>query len=45
MLAGALAITTLPIAQYPTIAPPSIAITATYPGAVGRDASRTRSPR
>jgi hydrophobe/amphiphile efflux-1 (HAE1) family protein len=33
MLAGALAITTLPIAQYPTIAPPAIAITATYPGA------------
>ena len=33
MLTGALAITTLPIAQYPTIAPPAIAITATYPGA------------
>jgi multidrug efflux pump len=33
MLVGALAVTTLPIAQYPTIAPPAIAITATYPGA------------
>ena len=33
MLAGALAITKLPIAQYPDIAPPSISITATYPGA------------
>ena len=33
MLAGGLAITTLPIAQYPTIAPPAIAISATYPGA------------
>ncbi len=33
MLAGALAITTLPIAQYPSIAPPAIAITASYPGA------------
>jgi hydrophobe/amphiphile efflux-1 (HAE1) family protein len=33
MLTGGLAITTLPIAQYPTIAPPAIAITATYPGA------------
>jgi multidrug efflux pump len=33
MLAGALAIVNLPIAQYPTIAPPSIAITANYPGA------------
>ncbi|WP_330983156.1 MULTISPECIES: multidrug efflux RND transporter permease subunit AcrB [Enterobacterales] len=33
MLAGGLAILKLPIAQYPTIAPPAIAITAMYPGA------------
>jgi HAE1 family hydrophobic/amphiphilic exporter-1/multidrug efflux pump len=33
MLAGVLAIVTLPIAQYPTIAPPAVTITATYPGA------------
>ncbi|OAT76053.1 aminoglycoside/multidrug transporter permease [Mangrovibacter phragmitis] len=33
MLAGALAILKLPIAQYPTIAPPAIQITASYPGA------------
>ncbi len=33
MLAGALAIMTLPIAQYPSIAPPAISISATYPGA------------
>ena len=33
MLAGALAIFTLPIAQYPDIAPPTVAINATYPGA------------
>ncbi len=33
MLAGVMAITVLPIAQYPTIAPPSIAISANYPGA------------
>ena len=33
MLAGGLAILQLPIAQYPTIAPPAVAITATYPGA------------
>ncbi len=32
-LAGALAITQLPVTQYPTVAPPSINITATYPGA------------
>ena len=33
MLAGAMAIYKLPIAQYPPIAPPSITISATYPGA------------
>src|SRR3984957_1399560 len=33
MLMGALAITTLPIAQYPSIAPPAIAIQVVYPGA------------
>jgi multidrug efflux pump len=33
MLAGILAILSLPIAQYPTIAPPAVTITATYPGA------------
>jgi len=33
LLAGALCITKLPVAQYPTIAPPSIVITANYPGA------------
>jgi len=33
MLAGALAIRTLPIAQYPEIALPQVAISASYPGA------------
>src|SRR5882762_1737100 len=33
MVAGALAIRSLPIAQYPAIAPPSLAISVTYPGA------------
>ncbi len=33
MLAGALAIDTLPISQYPSIAPPQVAITVAYPGA------------
>lgn len=32
MLAG-LAILKLPVAQYPTIAPPAVTISATYPGA------------
>jgi multidrug efflux pump len=33
MLMGVIAIRSLPIAQYPSIAPPSVAITATYSGA------------
>src|ERR1700690_3066011 len=33
MLAGLLAIKVLPVSQYPAIAPPQIAINATYPGA------------
>ncbi|EBQ2069329.1 efflux RND transporter permease subunit [Salmonella enterica] len=33
MMAGALAIMQLPVAQYPSIAPPAVSISATYPGA------------
>jgi hydrophobe/amphiphile efflux-1 (HAE1) family protein len=33
MMAGALAVITLPVAQYPSIAPPVVQITVTYPGA------------
>ncbi|EEU8798466.1 efflux RND transporter permease subunit [Salmonella enterica subsp. enterica serovar Abony] len=33
MMVGALAIMQLPVAQYPTIAPPAVSISATYPGA------------
>ncbi|EEP7583062.1 efflux RND transporter permease subunit [Salmonella enterica] len=33
MMAGVLAIMQLPVAQYPTIAPPAVSISATYPGA------------
>ena len=33
MLAGGIAALNLPIEQYPTIAPPAVAITAVYPGA------------
>ena len=33
MLAGIIAIRSLPIAQFPAIAPPAVSITATYPGA------------
>ncbi len=33
MVMGAIAITQLPVAQYPNVAPPSISVTATYAGA------------
>ena len=33
MLAGLLSISTLPVSQYPQIAPPQVSITANYPGA------------
>ncbi|WP_312268750.1 multidrug efflux RND transporter permease subunit AcrB [Pseudescherichia sp.] len=33
MLAGALSILNLPVAQYPSIAPPAVTVSATYPGA------------
>ena len=33
MLGGLLALNTLPVSQYPTIAPPSVSIRAEYPGA------------
>ena len=36
MLVGALAITRLPISMYPTIAPPAVTVSASYPGASAR---------
>jgi multidrug efflux pump len=36
MVFGGVAITQLPISQYPTVAPPAIVISATYPGASAR---------
>ncbi len=36
MVLGAVSITQLPIAQYPPVAPPSIVVSATYPGASAR---------
>jgi len=36
MVFGSVAITQLPISQYPTVAPPSLVITANYPGASAR---------
>src|SRR5256712_5072532 len=41
MLAGGLSIVSMPIEQYPTIAPPSIQITSTYPGASAQTVEST----
>ncbi|KXU29856.1 multidrug efflux RND transporter permease subunit [Sphingobium sp. 22B] len=41
MLAGVLAIRSLPIAQFPTIAPPTVSISASYPGADAETLERT----
>ncbi len=41
MLAGGLSILQLPIEQYPEIAPPSVRITATYPGASAQTLENT----
>ena len=35
-LTGAIAVTTLPIAQYPNISPPTVQVSVTYPGASGQ---------
>ena len=41
MMAGVMAILTLPVAQYPTIAPPAVTITAVYPGASAQTLENT----
>jgi multidrug efflux pump len=41
MLVGGLSIVSMPIEQYPTIAPPSIQITSTYPGASAETVENT----
>jgi multidrug efflux pump len=41
MIAGILAVRSLPVAQFPAIAPPAVAITATYPGADAETLERT----
>ena len=41
MLAGVLAIRTLPVSQYPAIAPPAVSINATYPGASAKTVEDT----
>ncbi|AFJ02379.1 RND efflux system, inner membrane transporter CmeB [Methylophaga frappieri] len=41
VLIGSIAYFTLPVAQYPEIAPPSISVTASYPGATAETAADT----
>lgn len=41
MLAGVLSLTTMPVAQYPIIAPPVVTIAATYPGASAQTVENT----
>lgn len=41
VLAGLVSVTILPVAQYPEIAPPTITITASYPGASAETLSKT----
>ncbi|HNX71960.1 efflux RND transporter permease subunit, partial [Rivihabitans pingtungensis] len=41
VIAGLVALQVLPIAQYPQIAPPTVVITATYPGASAETLSKT----
>jgi multidrug efflux pump len=41
MMAGILAITQLPVAQYPSVAPPSVSVSATYAGASAETVQNT----
>lgn len=41
LMAGILAIPNMPVSQYPDVAPPSISITATYPGASAQEVAET----
>ena len=41
LLAGIITLTNMPIAQYPTIAPPTVTIAATYPGASAETVENT----
>ena len=41
LLAGVLAIPSMPVSQYPNVAPPAITITATYPGASAKEVAQS----
>ena len=40
-LAGVLSIPSLPVSQFPVVAPPQITVAATYPGASAKDVSES----
>src|SRR5271165_4331707 len=40
-LAGAIAVSTLPVAQYPQITPPSVSVSISYPGASAQVVAET----
>jgi multidrug efflux pump subunit AcrB len=40
-LAGLIALLTLPVDQYPQIAPPTVSVTAAYPGATAEEIAET----
>ncbi|MFO5569087.1 efflux RND transporter permease subunit, partial [Klebsiella pneumoniae] len=44
MLAGVLAIRTLPVGQYPDVAPPAVKISATYTGASAETLENSERP-
>ena len=41
LIVGGVALTQLPIAQYPEVAPPTVQVTATYPGANAKTVADT----
>jgi multidrug efflux pump subunit AcrB len=41
LIVGALAYTTLPVAEYPQVAPPTVVVTTQYPGASAQTVSDT----
>ena len=45
IIAGLLTVKTLPIAQYPNITPPTVNVSATYPGADAKTVAETVARR
>ncbi len=41
LIAGLITVKTLPVAQYPSITPPSVTVSASYPGADAKTVAET----